>query len=87
MATQRTKGKVTINSVKGRLAPGNSDLVRQGEFRHRSGVMPEIKKAAKYDHGNGPEDFTHMHKSFGKGGPSQNNKQVYISKRGTKLGK
>jgi hypothetical protein len=87
MSTQRTKGKVKINQVGlSRMAPGNSEIVHAGEYRHGSGVMPALHKASKYDHGTGPKEYTHMGKSVAGTGKSQNPRQTYLSKRGTGAG-
>jgi hypothetical protein len=83
MSTQRTKGKVSINQIgKSRMAPGNTEIVHAGEFRHGAGVLPSMSRASKYDHGHGPKEFTKMNKSVAKTGRSQNPKQVYIGKNG-----
>ncbi len=81
--SQSRKGKVSINKVGHvHMAPGNSDLVHAGMFRHGLGVQPDIKRVSKYDHGQGPKEYTHMSKSTAKTGKSQNPKQVYLSKKG-----
>jgi hypothetical protein len=83
MATQRSKGTVKINSVgTKRMAPGNTEIVHAGEFRHGAGVRPDLKRVAKYDHGQGPKEYTHMGKGVAKSGKSQSPKQVYLSPKG-----
>ena len=87
MSTQRTKGHVKVNQIgTKRMAPGNSEIVHSGEYRHGSGVMPTIYKASKYDHGTGPKEYTHMGKKVAGSGSSQSPKQTYLSKRGTGSG-
>ena len=43
---------------------------------------PNMKKASKYDHGEGPKEFTHMNKKVASTGRSQHPKQVTIAKSG-----
>lgn len=83
MPTQRTKGKVNINQHgTKRMAPGNTELVNAGMFRHGLGVRPTITRASKYDHGQGPKEFTHMDKGVAKTGKSQSPKQTVLGKNG-----
>jgi hypothetical protein len=49
-------------------------------------LYPNIKKASKYDHGEGPKEFTHMNKSVASTGKSQHPKQVTIAKNGRARG-
>lgn len=87
MSTQRTKGHVKVNQIgTKRMAPGSTEAVLMGQFRHGKGVMPEIHRASKYDHGTGPKEYTHMGKKVAGSGSSQSPKQTYLSKRGTGSG-
>lgn len=45
--------------------------------------LPSMHKASKYDHGEGPKEFTHMNKGVASTGKSQHPKQVTI--RGGKV--
>lgn len=77
------KGTVKVNQVGiKRMAPGSTQEVNMGRFRPRMGVQPTIQRASKYDHGQGPKEYTHMNKTTAKTGPSQSPKQVHLSKRG-----
>lgn len=87
MATQRSKGSVKINDIgTKRMAPGTTEAVLMGQFRHGKGCRPTIQRASKYDHGQGPKEYTHMGKSVAKSGSSQAPKQTYLSKKGTGSG-
>src|ERR1700693_3407921 len=66
---------------KGRLVMGQFDKSMFGRF-----PKPMISKVSKYDHGEGPKDFTHMGKSVAKSGHSQHPKQAYIKHNGRKGG-
>jgi len=44
--------------------------------------LPNIKKVSKYDHGEGPKEFTHMNKPVASTGRSQHPKQVTLKKSG-----
>jgi hypothetical protein len=43
------------------------------------GPLPEMHKASKFDHGQGPEDFAHMDLSVARTGMSQHPKQTVLN--------
>ncbi len=84
MSTQRTKGHVKINSVKGRSAPGarpsNGTISRLTGGPNND--QTKMHSAHIYDHGVGPEAYTRMKRAVAKTGRSQSGKQGYLSLRG-----
>ena len=84
--SQKSKGHVKVNVLgHAHMAPGGSDTVHSGEFAHR-GQRPAMHKVAKYDHGQGPKDYTSMGRKVAKTGTSQSPKQTYLSTKGTGAG-
>jgi len=57
-----------------------------GGYGFGKNTMPSMKKASKYDHGEGPKEFTHMNKPVASTGKSQHPKQVYLAKSGKAKG-